>query len=472
MSTDSRRARTRRRRGRGFVLAFVGVLAALAVVAVLGAAATVAQGPRLTDAQVDPAAAASASGARLILTTTQSLSEVDAAQVEVEPAAPFTVDTSGRAVGVRFTLPLRDDTPYTVRVRDVRGVGGGPAAELTETFRTPALSVFALRRGGADGDAIVRSALDGGDAETVFTHPHIEDFRATAAHLVVSVRTDDDVAALLVADLDGSDARELPLPGDGFVSNLQSADRGERIGYTFSDADLGAAGGRESALYTASLADAAAEEAPTPVALTGGDARVAEWRFVPDTDSILVLAFDARLLLAAADGSSPAPLGSALAIDGIARGSSLAVVERLEGRVVIDLTDGTEEPLVEPADDVGAVGDVLPLPGAEAGTLRTVSDLGDGTQLLSTDVVRVASDGEVTPLVAIDAVDSVLQTCVSPSGRYAAVLVAPDSVDNAYDGYLLPLPERLQTRIVEVDGGRLVGSLEGFDLSWCQVPPS
>ncbi len=64
--------------------------------------------------QVDPAAAVAASGARVILTTTQSLEKIDVSQVRIEPATPFTVDTSGRSVGIRFTLPLRDDSDYTV----------------------------------------------------------------------------------------------------------------------------------------------------------------------------------------------------------------------------------------------------------------------------------------------------------------------------------------------------------------------
>ena len=37
--------------------------------------------------------------------------------------------------------------------------------------------------------------------------------------------------AILVTGSDGEDPRELDLPGDGFVSNLQSADRGETIGF-------------------------------------------------------------------------------------------------------------------------------------------------------------------------------------------------------------------------------------------------
>lgn len=471
MSTESRRALSRRRRGRGFVLAFAAVLGALVLVAGAGAAVTVAQGPRLTDVQVDPAAAVEASGSRVILTTTQSLRPVDAAQVEVEPATPFTVDTSGRSVGVRFTLPLRDDADYTVRVRDVRGLGAGPAATIEETFRTPPVHVFLLQRGSGDGDTIYRTDLAGDDAAAVFSHPHIEDFRATASHLVVSVVADGR-AALLVVDQGSGDVRELPLPGDGFVSNLQSADRGERIGYTYSDASLGDEGGRESVLFTASLAERAADAPPEAVALPGEDARVAEWRFVPDSDSILALTFDGRLLLSSPDGGDAAPLGTALAIEGIARGSSHAIVERSEGMAVIDLTDGTEQPLAEAADDLGVPGAVTPVPGEGAGTLRAAAEIGDSATLASSSVVHVSDDGTVRALFSLDASDALVHTCVSPSGRYAALLISPDAADNAYDRYRLPLPERLETRVIEIATGDEVAALGGSGISWCQVPPA
>ncbi|MFG6402619.1 hypothetical protein [Microbacterium sp. P04] len=472
MSTDrlSRRERSRRRRGRAFAGAFAIVLGVLVVVGGAGAFVAVGQGPRVTDVQVDPAGAIAASGSRVILTTTQALHDVDAAQVTVEPAAPFTVDTSGRNVGVRFGLPLRDDTDYTVTVHDVAGRGAGPAATLTTTFRTPPLQPYILQRGDGE-DTIYRTDLTGTAAEAVFTHPHIEDFRATASHLVISVDEDDGdgTAGLIVTGPAGEDPHDLPLPGVGFVSNLQSADRGETIGYTFSDADLGADGGQESVLYTTSVAEGAADGPPTPVGLAGDDSRVAEWRFVPDTDSILVLTFDGRLLLSGADGAGAAPLGTALGIDGIARGSSLAVVERLEGMRVIDLTDGSEEPLGEPATPLGSLGDVTPVPGEDAGTVRTYAQLTDGGGLTSTVVAFVRADGESTVLLDARATDSVLQTCVSASGRYAAVLVAPDAATNPYDRYHLPLPQRVETHVVDIETGDEV-VLDGFALSWCQVP--
>ncbi|MDY0908160.1 hypothetical protein [Microbacterium sp. CFBP9034] len=462
----TRSAHGRRRRGRAFASAFAIVVGVLLVVGLAGAAATVAQGPRVTDVQVDPAATVAGSGSRLIITTTQSLAEIDPSQVTVTPATPFAVDTSGRSIGVRFALPLWDDTEYTVEVAGVESLGGGPTATLSESFRTPAAQVELLQR-GIDGDTIYRTGLSGEDAVAVFTHPHIEDFRATATHLVVSVRTEDDEAGLIVTDLDGQNLRELPLPGDGFVSNLQSADRGDVVGYTFSDADLSADSGRESMLFTVSLRGA--DDESTAITLEGADPRVAGWRFVPDTDSILLLSFDGSLLLTGSDGAGATALGTAMAIEGIARGSSEAVVERVEEMTTIDLTNAAEEPLVAADEDLGGVSTVTPLP--DGSTIRTAAVLdGDGVPTGETSISIVADDGATRLLTEVPATDAVLQVCVSPSARYAAVLVAPDAVDNAYDTYQLPLPERTETRALELADGADVVALAGSSISWCQVP--
>lgn len=468
MSTDAptRAGRARSRRGRTFLVSFAAVVAVLAVAGLTGAAALVAQGPRVTAVQVDPDAAAAASGSRLIVTTTQALADVDADQVTVSPETPFSVDTSGRSVGVRFGLPLFDDTAYTVTFRDVQGIGGGPPVTITETFRTPPAEVFLLQR-TESGDTIFRTDLGGEEAVPVFTDEHIEDFRATSSHLVVSV-LDGETARLIVTDLDGSDERTLPLPGEGFVTNLQSADRGDLIGYTFSDADLGAGGELESALFTASLKDSEADAEPTQVEVTGAEPRVAEWRFVPDTDSILLLTFDSSLLLTDATGENATSLGAAIAIEGIARGSSTAIVKRIDGLDRIDLSDASESPLVAPDVDLGLLGPITPVPG---GTVRLASPVDETGLPIGTTVAFVADDGTTEILADVPSADAVLQTCVSPSGRYVAVLVAPDAVDNPYDLYQLPMPERVETRIIQISDAAEVVALSGFDISWCQLPP-
>lgn len=488
---DAGEPRTRRARPRGpraarsFAATFGIVAAVLAGVALVGAAATNLQGPRVTDTHVDPDAAVSASGSRIIFTTTQSLDEVTPEQVTVTPAVDFTVDTSGRSVGLRFALPLWDDTDYTVRIDDVTGLGGGPASTIEHSFTTPPLDVYILQR-GSDGDTVFRTDLAGDAAVAVFTHPHIEDFRATASHLVMATVDDDGHSALIVTGLDGADERPLPLPGDGVVGDLQSADRGDLIGYTFTDADIGADSGRESALFTASLADAAADAEPRAIERPGGDSRVGDWRFVPDTDAILMLTFDDALTLVtapapgAADGavsdpvapSDPVALGSAVSIDSIARGSSVAVVERVTGPVAIDLATAEEEPLVATAPEHGQAWSTLAL--ADGSTLRAMSVLdADGITVERTAVALVAAEGgdEVRTVFDVAESDALLQLCLSPSNRYAALLVAPSIVDNPYDGYVLPLPERVQTHVVDLSTGEEVVALRGFDISWCQTGP-
>ncbi|MFT3797766.1 hypothetical protein [Microbacterium sp.] len=473
MSTDgSRRARTRRRRSRAFIGAFAVVVAVLATLGLAGAALTTAQGPRVTQVSVDPEAAASAAGSRLIVTTTQSLAEVDASQVTVEPAADFTVDTSGRSVGIRFAQPLWDDTAYTVTIAGLVGVGGGPVATITETFSTPALHAFVLQR-GAGGDTIFRTDLTGTAGVPVFTNDHIEDFRATASHLVVSTLDTDQHSHLIVTDLDGSGERELTLPGDGVVTNLQSADRGDLVGYTFTDASIGTAGARESMLFTASLTYAQRAADPTAIERTGGDSRVDSWRFVPGTDTILMLTYDGALTLVS-PGGDPVALGNAMTIEGLARGSTTVIIGRVDGPVALDLASAQETPLPATDPALGQVNAVTPM--ANGSTLRVLAVL-DGFTVRSTTVNLVDATGAATPVFSVDPKDILIQTCVSPSGRYAAFLVAPDAVSNAYDGYLLPLPERVQTHVVALtdDGGDTAGTevvaLSGFDISWCQTPP-
>ncbi len=466
----TRRARTRRRRGRAFAVAFAVVVGILAAVALGGAALTTAQGPRVTSVEFDPTAAVTASGSRVIFTTSQSLEEIDPSQVTVTPAADFTVDTSGRSVGLRFALPLWDDTEYTVRIDGVTGLGGGPVVTIEETLSTPPLQVYILQR-AESGDTVFRTDLAGDAAVPVFTDPHIEDFRATAGHLVMSTVDDAGLSHLVVTDLEGEGRRELPLPGDGTVTDLQSADRGNLVGYLFTDAGIDAESGREAALFTASLSASRGDEAPTLVEREGGDSRVDDWRFVPGTDSLLMLTFDGALTLVT-PGGAPVSFGNAIAIDGIARGSATAIVERVDGLVAIDLATAEERDLPPTDPALGQAWSVIGLPDGSGATVRVLSKLDDaGISVESTSVAVVNADGEARTVFDVAADATLMQACVSPSGRYAAFLVAPEIVDNPYDGYQLPLPERLQTHVVSLADGKEVVALRGFDVSWCQSAP-
>lgn len=451
---------------RRFVVTLAAVLGVLVIVGTGLGVASLLQGPRISDVQVNAAQAIESSGSRVILTANQALADIDPAQVTVEPEVPFTVDASGRGVGVRFTVPLDDSTEYTIRVADVVGAGGGPTTTLSTSFTTPPSNIFLLRRDVEGKDKIFLTDLSGEKAVPVFEHDKINDFRATSTQLVVSVE-EDEGSRLLVMDRDGKNQRELKLPGDGYVGAIQVSERGGLVGYSYSDKELSDTEGRASVLVTQSLSG---DDDPQIIEVAGAEASVFVWQFVPDSAAVLFIDFDGALSLV--DRSTDAgvqSLGLAATIQGISRGTYTAIVERLDGAVVeLDLADGTEQPLAASDPDYGTASSITPFPG---GTLRHVVARDDEGLPVGQVVVRVDDDGAATPLVEVGSTDSILQACASPSGQYAAVVVAPDLANNAYDGMLLPLPENVETHLIDMDSGKELVALTGFDASWCQTAP-
>ncbi|WCM55634.1 hypothetical protein JRG78_12095 [Microbacterium sp. EF45047] len=435
------------------------------MVGVLGVVSLV-QGPRLSDVQASPAEAIETSGSRVILTANQALAEVDPEQVTVEPAAPFTVDAAGRSIGIRFTAPLDDATDYTVRVSDVTAAGGGPAADLATSFRTPAAQIFLLQRSADGEDRIFSTDLTGEKGVPVFAHPRISDFRSTPDALVVAVE-EEDGSRLLVMDRDGSGQRELELPGEGHVSSVQVSDRGGLVGYSYSDRELTDTSGRASILVTQPLSGTGA---PRIVEVGGAEASVADWEFVPDSSSLLFIDFDGAL--AVEDPTSDEgvkPLGLAASILGISRGTYTAIVERTDASLVeLNLLDGSEQPLAPTDPDYGRPTTIVPYPG---GTLRHVVQRDDSGMPTGQAVIRVDADGRAAPIAEVSGTDAILQACASPSGQYAGVVVAPDLPTNPYDDLLLPLPTTLHTRLIDLAGEQELPTLNGFDISWCRVAP-
>lgn len=449
-----------------FGIMLVAVLGVLALVGGGFAAASLFQGPRLSGVQVNATEAIELSGSRVILTTNEALAEIDPAQVTVTPEVPFTVDAGGRDIGIRFTVPLDDGTDYTITVAGVTGTGGGPVADLTTTFTTPASEVFLLTRDAEGDDKIFRTDLTGEQPTLVYSAERIDDFRATSTQLVVAVE-DDEGSKILVMNRDGSDERELALPGDGVVTGVQVSDRGGLVGYSYSDQELSETSGRASVLVTQRL-DGTGE--PRIVEVSGEEASVAEWHFVPDSAAVLFIDFAGALALEDLSGDAGIQaLGNAMTIQGVSRGTYTAIIERTDGTVVeLNLADGSEAPLAASDPDYGTATTITPYPG---GTLRHIVARDENGFPTGQAVIRVADDGTAEPLVEVETTDSILQTCASPSGQYAAVVVAPDLTNNPYDDLLAPLPQTLHTHLIDMETGEEMVALTGFDISWCQSGP-
>lgn len=460
------RAQPAAKRSRRFGIALAAVLGILVLVSAGLGVVSLTQGPRITEVQVDPAHAIDASGSRLILTANQSLATIDPAQVTVEPSVPFTVDAAGRGIGIRFTVPLDDETKYTVTVADATGASGGPKNDLTTAFTTPPSSIFLLNRSDKE-DKIFQTDLTGENGVPVFAADKINDFRATSSQLVVTVE-EDDGSHILVMDHDGGDQRELPLPGEGYVGSIQVSERGGLVGYSYSDRELSDTEGRASVLVTQSLNDKDSE--PQVIEVDDAEASIFAWQFVPDSAAVLFIDFDGALSLV--DRSSDAgvqSLGLAANIQGISRGTYTAVIERLDGSVVeLNLADGSEQPLAASNPDYGIASTITPFPG---GTLRHVVQRNEMGIPTGQAVVKVDDDGAASPLIEVPSTDSILQACASPSGQYAAVVIAPDMTDNPYDEMLLPLPKTMETHLIDLRTGDEMVALTGFDASWCQTAP-
>lgn len=452
---------------RGFRLALFGVLGVLALVVVVLGVLGLTQGPRLASVDVDPAEAIDISGSRVILAANQPVAAIEADQVTVDPAVPFTVDASGRQIGIRFAVPLDDATTYTVTVAGVSAAAGGPTADLQTSFRTPKSSIFLLQRGeGDDEDQIFTTDLTGESAVPVFAHPRISDFRATSELLVVAVE-ENNGSRLLVMRRDGSEQRELELPGTGFVSRVQVSDRGGLVGYSYSDRDLTDTTGRASVLVTQTLAG---DAAPRVVEVANVEVGVSDWQFVPDSSSLLFIDFDGTLALEDPTGDAGVQsLGLAASILGIESGTYTAIVEGNDGSdVKLDLTTGDRDSLAASDPDYGPATTVIPTPD---GTLRHVVQRTEGGLPTGQAVIAVDNEGTAVPITEVSGTDAIVQVCASPSGQYAAVTVAPDLPSNPYDDLLLPLPTTLHTRLIDLSDGSTLVTLAGFDVSWCVAAP-
>jgi hypothetical protein len=159
-----------------------------------------------------------------------------------------------------------------------------------------------------------------------------------------------------------------------------------------------------------------------------------------------------------------------MTIQGISRGTYTAIVERTDGSIVeLDLADGSETPLAAFDPDYGPATTITPYPG---GTLRHVVARDDAGLPTGQAIIRVDDEGAASPLVEVAGGSAILQACASPSGQYAAVVVAPDLAENEYDDMLVPLPKNVQTHLLDLDTGDERVVLSGFDISWCQMAPA
>lgn len=465
----SRALRSAERRRSVFRRTLAATITALLLIVVGAGAVGLLQGPQLARVDVDVPSTVADSGARLILYADRPVRDVSPDDVTIEPATPVTIQTEGTSILVRFDAVLDYDTDYSVTVADVRSPGSAPLSTFEYSFTTGEPPLYVLQRDDAGDDHIVRTDIAGSDPTPVYSAARIQQFEVVGDTIVVAEITDDDHSRLLTIPAAGGEETEIPLPGEGRVDQLQSSARQFLVGFLYSQ-DAGTATSIESGLYIVQLKSG---PEPTRVEATGADeTNVSQWAFVPSTTSVLIRTFDDELVATdVVTPGDPLILGNALQIQGFVAGEQVAIVERVDAIVQVDLLTGEESPFPVPTDVVGTPGELVSL--SATGYVRIYSDYDIASGSLTQSVVLVANGSSRVLYSVDDGSSSVLQVCVSPNGQFVAVLEAKDQAELGSDLYpILPMPRGVSTLIIDRASTEVRSSVAGFDLPWCARPPT
>ncbi|TFD62783.1 hypothetical protein E3T39_02320 [Cryobacterium suzukii] len=460
------------------------VAACLALVAV-----NLLTGPRLIDVDVDTTAVVSTPNARLVLATNRQLALVAPEQVRIEPATAFQVTTSANSVVISFPQPLAYNTDYEVSVRGTTGTAVDRKGTLSAEFSTSEPPLYYLSRaqpaaeaGMRGTDRILRTTTGSTDTDVVFQSANIQQFVPMGSELAVVTVNPDLANALYRVDADGT-AEVLNLPGVGLVYDLQAAPGASLLGFRFTSAADAAGPHYENVLF---VLDLRTNVARAVTGLEGDPLSVTTWGFMHGRADIIAQQYDSTLLLINPQNQSggnplenepefaiPVPLGqfanlTAFAPDGV----RIAVSDR-DGQYVLDLSQGTESPIV-PQSVAGTTQYTAELRfraggvGSESdGYVQRVAEFDAATGSVRQYLSLVQGGEARTVYSPASADETIVGFELSPNDQFLAVQIVPNRDTELSDGYPVNAQATDATTLfVNVATGAVRRSVLGFDATW------
>ncbi|MBB6404718.1 hypothetical protein [Arthrobacter sp. AZCC_0090] len=326
-------------------------------------------------------------------------------------------------------------------------------------------------------DTIRGTSLSGsGESTAIVSAPRIQEYAALPSALAVVTINDDNTSSLEIVSLAGGPPTLVPLPSRGTVANLHAAGSKHLIGFTFTGTSTTDQYWKTLFVYDVDQPSSG----PRAVQGINGAVSAADWRFVPDTATLVAQTDDRSMFLIDAQGTGKvSPLGTHAGILGFVPGTNeLAVADPGLRKGIdplrystINLTTGTPAPLTlaatfapDPSNPVtNSAGQPLVLDGSgQYAQVVRKYDAGKETSA----IVLTDKNGPRQFYQPAAEWSRLLDMCVSPARDYLAVETAPPQY--AGDQYpVLPEPSPLRADLVDLKTGSVLKSVPGFLPSWC-----
>jgi hypothetical protein len=445
---------------RGFRRALLVTLAVLALACAGLGAASILQGPKISAATLDVAAATTAPGQQLRLVLDEAVAPIRARDVRVRPAVPVTVSTQGDVVLLRLGAALRNATAYSLEVRGVVSTRGGPAATLHHGFTTPAVALDLLQRGpatdGTSADHILRVTPTA--TRELFAGPGIQAFAPVGGALAVAQDDSSGASVLRIVQPDSPNAETLALPAAGRVDAITTL--GSTVLFTFTSTVADPVPEFDRTLFRVDLEGTHRVE---PVAgLDGTPLRVDDWRALPGTTAMILHGVDATILRYD-PGAKPTltPSGLVDELGGVSPDQSRIGVTTHDVSGVLALSSGDTEALTTPASlGAGAHLD-LPLPLDARRTFVRIATPGSGA--FAYTMAELDGSAARTVFAPVGTSPRIVDGALSANGQYLLLEVDPDQLHSSLDGsFVDPQPAAITFVAVDVATGRPIIQTPGF----------
>tara|TARA_R110000868_G_scaffold411756_2_gene709113 strand:+ start:20675 stop:21847 length:1173 start_codon:yes stop_codon:yes gene_type:complete len=387
------------------------------------------------------------------LVFTRPIAPVAEADVQIEPAVPFTLDVSGSTLVLRFSTALRAATDYRVIIDSVQGATGGARGAAEASFRTAALTVDTLTT-SSEGLSVpvVSTELGAGSGQTLVEGTGIREFVRFDEVVALVQDLDRERSTLTLHELSGAGVQEFVLPEEGRIEQLGRVNTA--LLFTLSSADADPLPNFDSTLLRSDLAGD-----PIPTAVLGLDGEpiaTRAWFPIPNTAEILIAARDGSVLRGDPSGLTPfVPLGSYVDVYGLTPDGTGFVAADAFGPVLVDLASESNSRLTPSLIDgvepyVGAVAMV----DAERRVAKVaIPDANGGF------ATRLAlDDGATSTLIDLGAsASSIADFRVSPAGQYLFVVLDQGAAGESTTG---------PTLVVDLDTLTVLETLPGIDPQW------